>query len=74
MGEKSKLTVDCIRLSPLVASNIVSVALQAVALPFIGQLNAKNIFQAAHQLGIADRKNDFNAMAQFRRIMSALPR
>jgi hypothetical protein len=64
MGEKSKLAVDCIRLSAFVASNIMSVALKVVTLPFIGQLDAKNTLQAVNQFGIAHRKNNFDAMAQ----------
>lgn len=62
MGKKPELAIDCIRLSVLAASDVVAVALQIMGFPFVGQLNVKDILQPTNQLGIADRKNDFNAM------------
>src|ERR1700719_3633054 len=41
-----------------------AVALQIMRFPFISQLNVKNVFQAANQLGTANRKKDFHAMTQ----------
>ena len=64
MGKKSELAIDCIRLSPSGAFDVMSVALQKMRFPFICQLNVKNVLQATNQLGIAYRKEDFDAVTQ----------
>jgi hypothetical protein len=64
MGEKPELAIDCIRSFSIAASGIMPVASQMMRFPFVGQLSVKNVLQATHQLGIADRKKDFDAMTQ----------
>jgi len=64
MSEKTELAIDCVRLSTLTASDVVTVALQMMRFPFVGQLNVKDVFQTTNQLEIADRKENFDAMTQ----------
>ena len=64
MGEELKLAVDCIRLFTLAAPDVMSVTLQMMRFPFVGQLNVKDVFQTTNQLEIADRKENFDAMTQ----------
>ena len=64
MGEKPELAIDCFRFPTLAASDVVPVALQIMRFLFVGQLNVKNVLQATNQLGIADRKEDFDTVTQ----------
>jgi hypothetical protein len=56
LGEKSELAIHSIRLPARGASDVMSVTLQIVGFPYVGQLNVKDVLQAMNQLGIADRK------------------
>jgi hypothetical protein len=64
MGDEPELAIDCIRSISIAASGVMPVALQVMRFPFVGQLRVKNVLQASNQLGIADRKEDFDAMTQ----------
>lgn len=64
MRQKRQLTINCVRCSSLAGSDVPSAALQKVRFPFIRQLYVKNVFQAANQLRIFDREEDFDPMTQ----------
>ena len=64
MGKKLELAIDCIRSLSTAASSVMPVASQMMRFPFVGQLSVKNVLQAPNQFGIADRKEDFDAMTQ----------